>query len=154
MLKEFNTCFSFLSDIVTQSANPNMLPLVPLGEILTLRNTPPGEKKIGKAIVHISNFSIKYVVASLAGLGIHQWAPDLNEASDTLYKEACRISSIQKFCQIAISGAYHHEKQSIPARRGSSSNLGPTQLPVFFILCSNLILLFGYLPSQTFKAQK
>ncbi|MBW0510577.1 hypothetical protein O181_050292 [Austropuccinia psidii MF-1] len=97
-----------MSDIVTQSENPNTLPLVPLEEILTLRNTPPGKKKIGKTIIHMSDFSMKYVVASLARLGILQWAPYLNEASDTLYNEACRISAIQTFCQIAISGAYEY----------------------------------------------
>ncbi|MBW0544027.1 hypothetical protein O181_083742 [Austropuccinia psidii MF-1] len=106
MLKEFNTRFSFLSDIVTQSENHNTLPLVPLEEILTLRNTPPRKKKIGNSIIHMSDFSIKYVVASLARLGICQWAPDLNEESDTLYNEAFRISAIQTFRQIAISGAY------------------------------------------------
>ncbi|MBW0506432.1 hypothetical protein O181_046147 [Austropuccinia psidii MF-1] len=107
MLREFNTCFS-LSDIVTQSENPNMLPLVPLEEILTLRNTPPGKKKIGKAIIQMTDFSIKYVVASLERLGICCWAPDLNEARDTLYKKACRVSALQTFRQIAISGAYDY----------------------------------------------
>ncbi|MBW0514326.1 hypothetical protein O181_054041 [Austropuccinia psidii MF-1] len=108
MLKEFNTRFSFLSDIMTQSENPNTLPLVPLEEILTLRNTPPGKKKIGNAIIHMTDFLIKYVVTSLARLGIRRWAPDLNEASDTLYNEACRVSALQTFRQIAISGAYEY----------------------------------------------
>ncbi|MBW0485335.1 hypothetical protein O181_025050 [Austropuccinia psidii MF-1] len=54
------------------------------------------------------DFSIKYVVASLARLGIHCWAPDPNEASNTLYNKACRVSALQKFCQIAISGAYEY----------------------------------------------
>ncbi|MBW0577965.1 hypothetical protein O181_117680 [Austropuccinia psidii MF-1] len=108
MLKEFNTCFSFFSDIVTQSENPNMLPLVPLEEIITLRNTPPGKKKIGNTIIHMTDFLIKYVVASLARLGICCWAPDLNEASNTLYNEACRVSALQTFHQIAISGAYEY----------------------------------------------
>ncbi|MBW0567755.1 hypothetical protein O181_107470 [Austropuccinia psidii MF-1] len=113
MLKEFNTRFSFLSDIVTQSENHNTLPLVPLGEILTLTNTPLGKKKHGNAIIHKSDFSIKYVVASLARLGICRWAPDLNEASDTLYNEACRISAIQTFHQIDISGAYEYMNISL-----------------------------------------
>ncbi|MBW0488114.1 hypothetical protein O181_027829 [Austropuccinia psidii MF-1] len=73
---------------MTQSENPNTLPLVPLEEILTLRNTPPGKKKIGNAIIHMTDFSIKYVVASLERLGICHWAPDLNEASNTLYNKA------------------------------------------------------------------
>ncbi|MBW0551369.1 hypothetical protein O181_091084 [Austropuccinia psidii MF-1] len=108
MLKEFNTCFSFLSEIMTQSENPNMLPLVPLEKILTLRNTPPGKKKIGNAIIHMTDFSIKYVVACLARLGICHWAPDLNEASNTLHNEACRVSALQKLFKIAISGAYEY----------------------------------------------
>ncbi|MBW0554350.1 hypothetical protein O181_094065 [Austropuccinia psidii MF-1] len=108
LLKELNTCFSFLSDVVTQSESPNILPLVPLVEILTLRNTPPGKKRIGNTIIHMSDFSIKYVFASLERLGICQWASDLHEASDTLYNKAFRISAITKSCQIAISGAYKY----------------------------------------------
>ncbi|MBW0568841.1 hypothetical protein O181_108556 [Austropuccinia psidii MF-1] len=108
MLKEFNTCFYFLSDIVTQSENPNTLPLVRLEEIITLRNTPLGKKKIGNAIIHMTYFLIKYVVEFLARLGICHWAPELNEASDTLYNKACRVSILQTFCQIAISAAYEY----------------------------------------------
>ncbi|MBW0486619.1 hypothetical protein O181_026334 [Austropuccinia psidii MF-1] len=56
----------------------------------------------------MSDFSIKYIIALLSKLGICQWAPDLNDKSDTPYNEACRISAIQTFRQIAISGAYEH----------------------------------------------
>ncbi|MBW0540258.1 hypothetical protein O181_079973 [Austropuccinia psidii MF-1] len=56
----------------------------------------------------MSDLSIKYIIALLSKLGICQWAPDLNDKSNTLYIEACRISTIQMFCQIAISGAYEY----------------------------------------------
>ncbi|MBW0471069.1 hypothetical protein O181_010784 [Austropuccinia psidii MF-1] len=108
MLKEFNCCSSFLSDIEAQSENPNTQPLVPLDQIITLQGTKPGKKKIGNAIVHMSDFAPKYIISLLARLGIRRWAPDLNNASDTLYNEACRISAIQIFRQIAISGEYKY----------------------------------------------
>ncbi|MBW0543487.1 hypothetical protein O181_083202 [Austropuccinia psidii MF-1] len=50
----------------------------------------------------------QYTKALLSKLGIHQWAPNLEEASDTLYNEACQISAIQSFCKVAIGGAYEH----------------------------------------------
>ncbi|MBW0561557.1 hypothetical protein O181_101272 [Austropuccinia psidii MF-1] len=106
MLQEFNCHFSFLSEIVTQSENPTTQPLVPLEEVLTLRGMKPGKKQFGSCIVNMSDFAIKYIVSFLAKLGIRRWAPDLNDLVDALYNEACRISAIQTFCQISISGAY------------------------------------------------
>ena len=81
--------------------------MVPLEEIITLRDTPPGKKKIGNTIINMTDFLIKYV-ASLARLGICPWAPDLNEASNTLYNKACRVSALQTFCQIPFSGEYEY----------------------------------------------
>ncbi|MBW0580118.1 hypothetical protein O181_119833, partial [Austropuccinia psidii MF-1] len=49
-----------------------------------------------------------YVLALLAKVGIRRWAPDLNASSDTLYKEACRISAIQTFRQLAAGGAFEY----------------------------------------------
>ncbi|MBW0473735.1 hypothetical protein O181_013450 [Austropuccinia psidii MF-1] len=106
MLKEFNTRFSFLPEIEAHVQNLTLPPLVPLSEILTLRNMEPGMKKLGSSIIHMSDFAIKYIISVLANLGIRRWAPDLNNMSDTLYNEACRISAIQTFRQISIGGAY------------------------------------------------
>ncbi|MBW0485090.1 hypothetical protein O181_024805 [Austropuccinia psidii MF-1] len=106
ILKEFNTCFSFLPEIEAYVENSTLPPLVPLSEILTLRNMAPGMKKLESSIIHISNFAIKYIISVLANLGICRWAPDLNNMSDTLYNKACRISVIKHFCQISIGGEY------------------------------------------------
>ncbi|MBW0546900.1 hypothetical protein O181_086615 [Austropuccinia psidii MF-1] len=104
--KEFNCHFSFLKEITAHFKNTNIPPLVPLEEILTLRNMKPGKKKFGTLIIHMSNFSIKVIILLLANLGICRWVPDLEDASDTLYNKACRISVIQTFRQISIGGAY------------------------------------------------
>ncbi|MBW0575582.1 hypothetical protein O181_115297 [Austropuccinia psidii MF-1] len=106
MLKEFNTCFSFPPEIEAHVQNLTLPPLVPLSEILMLRNMEPGMKKLGSSIIHMSNFAIKYIISVLANLGIRRGAPDLKDMSDTLYNKACRISVIQTFCQISIGGAY------------------------------------------------
>ncbi|MBW0522694.1 hypothetical protein O181_062409 [Austropuccinia psidii MF-1] len=113
MLKESNTCFSFLSYITTQSENSNTLPLVPLEEILTLRNTPPGKKEIGNTIIHMTDFSIKYIFASLAGLGVCCWASDLNEASNTLYNKACGLKNI--WYTFAVANGFPNRYQIILA---------------------------------------
>ncbi|MBW0497861.1 hypothetical protein O181_037576 [Austropuccinia psidii MF-1] len=106
MLKEFNFHFSFLKEITAHSEKTDIPPLVPLEEIITLRNMKPGKKKFGTSIIHMGDFSIKCIILLLAKLGIFQWAPDLKDASDTLYNKACRIIAIQKFWQISIGGAY------------------------------------------------
>ncbi|MBW0570182.1 hypothetical protein O181_109897 [Austropuccinia psidii MF-1] len=106
MIKEFNTFFSFLPEIEAYVENSTLSPLVPLSEILTLRNMAPGMKKLESSIIHMSNFAIKYIISVLANLGFCRWAPDLNGMSDTLYNEACRISVIKHFCQISIGGEY------------------------------------------------
>ncbi|MBW0546022.1 hypothetical protein O181_085737 [Austropuccinia psidii MF-1] len=73
-----------------------------------LKGVHIGRKKIGRAIVHISEFFIQYTNAMLARLGIRIWCPDLNDAPDSLYNEACRISAIMTFRQIASGGAYEY----------------------------------------------
>ncbi|MBW0587812.1 hypothetical protein O181_127527 [Austropuccinia psidii MF-1] len=75
---------------------------------MTLKGVQPGRKKVGRGIVYMKEFFILYIQALLSKLGIRQWSPNLQEASDTLYNEACRISAIQSFRQLAIGGAYEH----------------------------------------------
>ncbi|MBW0505135.1 hypothetical protein O181_044850 [Austropuccinia psidii MF-1] len=84
------------------------VPHIPQREVSTLKGVQPGRKKVRRGIVYIKEFFILYIQPLLSKLGIHQWAPNLKEASDTLYNEACRISAIQSFCQVAIGGAYEH----------------------------------------------
>ncbi|MBW0542174.1 hypothetical protein O181_081889 [Austropuccinia psidii MF-1] len=79
MLQEFNVRFSDVDQIKTAAKSTNLQPLIPQSEILTLRGTQSGRKKI-----------------------------DLDASVDSLYNEACRISAIQTFHQIAAAGAYKY----------------------------------------------
>ncbi|MBW0471489.1 hypothetical protein O181_011204 [Austropuccinia psidii MF-1] len=106
--KEFNTQFKFPEDIVQKIHNPSTIPLVPENEIITFRGVKPGKKKISRGIINLTNFFIKYILALLAKVEIHFWAPDLNASSDTRYNEACQISAIQTFCQLAAGGAFEY----------------------------------------------
>ncbi|MBW0517937.1 hypothetical protein O181_057652 [Austropuccinia psidii MF-1] len=64
-------------------------------------------KNLIRTFPEMNKFVI-YVHASLARIGIRQWAPDLDDSSDTLYNEACRLSAIQTFRQVATIGAYQY----------------------------------------------
>ncbi|MBW0579787.1 hypothetical protein O181_119502 [Austropuccinia psidii MF-1] len=88
--------------------NLNTTPLVPEKKILTLQGVKPGKKRISHGIINLNDFFIKYSLALLAKIGIRQWSPDLNDADDSLYNEACQISVIQTFRQLAAGGAYNH----------------------------------------------
>ncbi|MBW0567154.1 hypothetical protein O181_106869 [Austropuccinia psidii MF-1] len=93
--------------------NPNTTPLVPENKIITLKGVKPGNKKIAHVIINLNDFFIKYVLALLAKIGICRWAPDLNDADDSLYNEACQISAIPTFCQLATGGAYKYMNVSL-----------------------------------------
>ncbi|MBW0520444.1 hypothetical protein O181_060159 [Austropuccinia psidii MF-1] len=107
LLQQFNTCFKTPEEIHKTAGSETSVPLIPQSQVLTLKGIQPGQKKVGQGIVYIKDFFL-YIQSLLAKLGIHQWAPNLDEASDTLYNEACRINAIQSFCQVAIGGAYEH----------------------------------------------
>ncbi|MBW0469790.1 hypothetical protein O181_009505 [Austropuccinia psidii MF-1] len=97
-----------LSNIVQTIDNPSTIPLIPENEIITFRGVKPGKKKITCGIINLTDFFIKYVLALLSKVEISRWTPDLNASSDTLYNEACHISAIQTFCQLAAGGAYEY----------------------------------------------
>ncbi|MBW0478446.1 hypothetical protein O181_018161 [Austropuccinia psidii MF-1] len=106
LLKEFNNRFDYVDEIQQVTNSSNAVPLIPTTDVITLRGTKPGRKKVGRAIVNVQEFFILYTKALLAKLGIRRWAPSLDEPIDTLYNEACQISAIKTFRQVAISGAY------------------------------------------------
>ncbi|MBW0491615.1 hypothetical protein O181_031330 [Austropuccinia psidii MF-1] len=107
-LKEFNTRFSFLEEISTSMQSTAATPLVPENQIITLRVVTAGKKNIAHGIINMTYFFIQYIQALLAKLGIRRWAPELNNASDSLYNKACCISAIQTFRQISAGGAFEY----------------------------------------------
>ncbi|MBW0534310.1 hypothetical protein O181_074025, partial [Austropuccinia psidii MF-1] len=108
LLQEFNNRFKSAEEIKKMAESDTSIPLIPQDQVLTLKGVQPGRKKVGRGIVFMKDFFILYIQALLSKLGIRRWAPNLDEASDTLYNKACQISVIQSFCQVAIGGAYEH----------------------------------------------
>ncbi|MBW0585852.1 hypothetical protein O181_125567 [Austropuccinia psidii MF-1] len=97
--------FLILEEILTSMKSTAAKPLVPENQIITLRGFTAGKKTIVNGIINMNDFLIQHPQALLANLGICQWAPDLNYASEYLYNEACCISAIQIFLQITSGGA-------------------------------------------------
>ncbi|MBW0543837.1 hypothetical protein O181_083552 [Austropuccinia psidii MF-1] len=108
LLQEFRNRFDDVEEIQQAAQSKNSLNLIPQEDVITLKGTKPGRKKVGRAIVNVQEFFILYIKALLAKLGIRRWAPALDEPIDTLYNEACRISAIQTFRQVAVAGAYQY----------------------------------------------
>ncbi|MBW0558484.1 hypothetical protein O181_098199 [Austropuccinia psidii MF-1] len=88
LLQEFNNRFKISEEIKKISESDTSIPLIPQDQVLTLKGVQPGRKKVGRGIVFMKDFFMFYIKAFLFKLGIRQWAPNLNEASNTLYNKA------------------------------------------------------------------
>ncbi|MBW0554063.1 hypothetical protein O181_093778 [Austropuccinia psidii MF-1] len=97
LIKEFRNCFDDVEEIQRASQSKNSLNLIRQEDVITLKGTKPGRKKVGQAIINVQEFFILYIKALLAKLGICRWAPALDEPIDMLYNEAFPISVIQNF---------------------------------------------------------
>ncbi|MBW0514567.1 hypothetical protein O181_054282, partial [Austropuccinia psidii MF-1] len=97
LLKEFYHWFDHVDEIQQVANGTTAIYLIPEADIITLRGTKPGRKKVGRAIVNVQEFFILYIQELLAKLGICGWAPSLDKPIDTLYNKACRISAIKTF---------------------------------------------------------
>ncbi|KNZ47250.1 hypothetical protein VP01_6572g2 [Puccinia sorghi] len=104
------THIKLIWNLLEQKAIPredaNTASLIPIQEVVTLKNLQKGQKKAGKCLVNMDEFFINYTQATLARLGIRVWAPDLEDSPHSLYNEACRQAALKSFRQVAASGAY------------------------------------------------
>ncbi|KNZ45077.1 hypothetical protein VP01_850g4, partial [Puccinia sorghi] len=80
--------------------------LIATKEIQMLRDSKVGQMKISKGAIHISQFIIKYMWATMAKLGMQVRAPNLNAQPDYLYNEAFHLSAITTFQQAVINKVY------------------------------------------------
>ncbi|KNZ59055.1 hypothetical protein VP01_1808g2 [Puccinia sorghi] len=103
----------FSSSDEIQSAiarGPNM---IPMETIQTLKQAKEQRSKLGKHMMHLSDFNIRYVQTSMSQLGLWCWMPNLDEQPDSLYNEAHRICAIKTFRQLTSAGAYKYMNLTI-----------------------------------------
>ncbi|MBW0524320.1 hypothetical protein O181_064035 [Austropuccinia psidii MF-1] len=89
LLTEFYQSFSTTNQIKNVASNKQRTTLIKHDEFQTLRDACARRIKIGNHIVNLQQFYIDYIKATLAKLGIHAWAPDLEDAPDSFFNEAC-----------------------------------------------------------------
>ncbi|EGG05429.1 uncharacterized protein MELLADRAFT_107662 [Melampsora larici-populina 98AG31] len=130
LLTKFNARFSDPAQITAVADSSNSQDLIPQTEIISLREARAGRVKIGKGIVYVQDFFVRYSLAMLAKLGIRRWAPDLDAAPDSMWNEACRLSAIRIFRMWVAGKAFpnanpyylckllwkHAEAHNFPAR--------------------------------------
>lgn len=99
LLSEFYARFTEPGQIKDVVESSKSAVLVPMEDILSLRlrDAASGRIKLGRGIIHIQDFFLRYSYTVLAKLGICQWAPDLEAAIDSLWNKACQISAIKIF---------------------------------------------------------
>lgn len=99
LLSEFYARFTEPGQIKDVVESSESAVLVQMDNVLSLRlrDAASGRIKVGRGIIHVQDFFLRYSYAILAKVGIRQWAPDLEAAIDSLWNEACRISAIKIF---------------------------------------------------------
>ncbi|KAA1066294.1 hypothetical protein PGT21_027869 [Puccinia graminis f. sp. tritici] len=105
-LKEFTACFSNAEEIGKTAEDVAGAALIPVKDVVTLKDLKLGRKKVGKGLVNLEEFFVSYTQAILARLGMRVWAPDLEDLQDSLYNESCRQAALKSFRQAAVGGAY------------------------------------------------
>lgn len=106
-LQEFHQWFTKPEEIqsaLEQKDGPN---LVPIKTLQFLCKAQENQTKIGKHIIHLPDFMIRYVHVALAKLGIQNWAPHVNKQPDSLHNEAFPISALMSFQQLVVGRCYN-----------------------------------------------
>ncbi|MBW0494114.1 hypothetical protein O181_033829 [Austropuccinia psidii MF-1] len=89
LLTEFYQRFSTTDQIENVASNKQSTTLIKHYEVQTLHDACAGRIKIGNHIVNLQQLYIDYIKATLAKLGICAWAPDSEDAPDSLFNEDC-----------------------------------------------------------------
>ncbi|MBW0497101.1 hypothetical protein O181_036816 [Austropuccinia psidii MF-1] len=120
LLTEFYQRFSTTDQIENVASKKQSTTLIKHDEFQILCDACAGCIKIGNHIVNLQKFYVDYIKAMLAKLGIRAWAPDLEDAPDSLFNEACRISALMTFRQIGATRGF----QYMQSHRSYANNLG------------------------------
>ncbi|KAA1113444.1 hypothetical protein PGT21_031647 [Puccinia graminis f. sp. tritici] len=80
--------------------------LLAFDAIDTLKKARENRMKVGKHLIHMSDFNIRYIHSSLSRLGLSAWKPNLDEQADSLYNVAHRIAAVKRFRECVAGGAY------------------------------------------------
>ncbi|EGG03570.1 uncharacterized protein MELLADRAFT_89943 [Melampsora larici-populina 98AG31] len=108
LLKAFYARFSKTEQIEAALLDPASADVVAQNNILTLKSLRGGDGKIGRGMANLDEMYILYIHGILAKVGIRVWGPDLNEAADSLYNSACRLTALNTFRQLMATGAYNY----------------------------------------------
>ncbi|KAG0139063.1 hypothetical protein CROQUDRAFT_55309, partial [Cronartium quercuum f. sp. fusiforme G11] len=86
--------------------------------------------------------SILYISGLLAKVGIRAWAPDLEDAPDSLYNSACRITCLNAFRQLFAAGTYNY------------MNVNPNHIDSFTYFITTYNHYVHFLMAKRFKTEK
>ncbi|EGF96931.1 uncharacterized protein MELLADRAFT_114731 [Melampsora larici-populina 98AG31] len=88
LLQEFNAKFSTSAEVEAVIGDPASGDIIARESILSLKELRVNGGKIARGLGHIDQISVLYMNGILAKVGIREWAPDLEDAPDSLYNSA------------------------------------------------------------------
>ncbi|MBW0499926.1 hypothetical protein O181_039641 [Austropuccinia psidii MF-1] len=97
LLNKFYQQFLSVGEVQSVAQNSQGVKLINEAQVQILSDACSGKRKIGKNIINMQDFYITYVHAMLSKLGISIWAPNLEEAPDSLYNGAFCIVALMTF---------------------------------------------------------
>ncbi|KAH9811511.1 hypothetical protein DFH28DRAFT_1130679 [Melampsora americana] len=89
LLTEFYGKFNAPAKVKSVVNNPSSNDLIAWDSILSLKEFCASGGKMACGMGHIDQMSILYMSGILAKVGIRAWAPDLEDAPNSLYNSAC-----------------------------------------------------------------
>lgn len=107
-LQAFHGRFSTAAQIKDVISSPVARELIPSSQVQTLSGLKGGRQRVCQGVVNVSAFFLKYTQHQLAKIGLPIWGPGLDQAIDSLLNEACRISALRIFRQVALGGAFDY----------------------------------------------
>lgn len=108
LLKDFYLRFSSSDEVEKVVEDAASLDVIPLEAFCSMKEVRAGGGKIANSLGHIDQLYILYCQGILAKTGSRAWCPDLNDASESLYNSACRITALKTFRELCSSGAYNY----------------------------------------------
>lgn len=112
LLKDFYLRFSNADEVQTVVENKASPDVIQIHSIMSMKEVRTSGGRIANSLGHIGQIYILHCQGILAKRGIRAWGPDLNNASDSLYNSACRITCLKSFRELLSSGAYNYMNPS------------------------------------------
>jgi hypothetical protein len=127
VLEEFNRFFNCLEDVTATYDTTSSTSLdsthhrINVAQVKLSALPSNATARVKQQFRRMESFMLGYMQAMLACYGMHQWNPDLNQPSDSLFNVACRFVVVGTFRQALVTRTYAAYR--VPLKYANSCDL-------------------------------